>query len=316
MELEDKPLVSVIMPAFNAEKFIEQAITAIINQTYQNWELLISDDASTDKTKNIINKFTDPRIKRFYNTKNLGYLETWNRLMKEANGEFITFQDADDLCAENRIESLLHQLQNNSDLAVVGSNFQRINALDMVVETSHFPLSHEEVFNALPNKFHFIGSALMIRKTVYDAIGGYHTFFNRMGAEDHYWVYLIIEQFKFKNISAPLYYYRFNETSVTGNISNNPSKINVPIILEYLINQRKETGTDDLQEGKIDELTEKLNKLNKPFNDDKSFYFYYVAKRRFYEGLKQLALQNLRKAIKMSPFNLRYYKDYIYFLRN
>jgi glycosyltransferase involved in cell wall biosynthesis len=310
------PLVSVIIPAYNCEKFINQAIECIINQTYKNLEILLCDDTSKDKTRKIIDSYTDPRIKCFYNEKNLGYLETWNKLMKEAVGEFITFQDADDLCALNRIELLLNELNNNLNLAVVGSNFKRINTADDIVDTSNFHLDHEEVFHAMPKEFHFIGSALMIRKSVYETVGGYHTFFNRMGAEDHYWVYLIMEKFKFKNIAEPLYFYRFNEASVTGNISNNPSKLNVPLLLDHLINQRKETGTDDLQKGKIDELTEKLNKLNKPFNDDKSFYFYYVAKRRFYEGRKQLALQNLRQAIKMSPFNLRYYKDYFYFLRN
>ena len=125
-----------------------------------------------------------------------------------------------------------------------------------------------------------------------------------------------MEKFKFKNIDKPLYYYRFNETSVTGNISNNPSKINVPLLLEHLINQRKETGTDDLHNGKISELTQKLSELNRPFIEDASHYFYYVAKRRYYEGHKQLALQNLRQAIFKSPFNLQYYKDYIYFSRN
>lgn len=304
------------MPAFNAEKYIDKALASILNQTYQNWELLISDDASTDRTIDLISQFSDPRIKCFHNEKNLGYLYTWNKLMKEAVGEFITFQDADDLCAKNRIEVLLNELNNDTEIAVVGSNFKRINTTDDIVDTSQFHLDHEEVFHAMPKEFHFIGSALMIRKSVYETVGGYHTFFNRMGAEDHYWVYLIMEKFKFKNIVEPLYFYRFNEASVTGNISNNPSKLNVPLLLDHLINQRKETGTDDLQEGKIVELTEKLNKLNKPFNDDKSFYFYYVAKRRFYEGHKQLALQNLRQAIKMSPFNLRYYKDYFYFLRN
>ncbi len=304
------------MPAFNAEKYIDKSISCVLNQSYGNWELLIADDASTDRTKDIINQFSDPRIKCFHNPNNLGYLETWNKLIKEASGEFITFQDADDLCTLNRIELLVNELTHNSEIGIVGSNFQRINSLSEVVETSYFPLSHEEVFNAMPNKFHFIGSALMIRKSVYDTIGGYHTFFNRMGAEDHYWMYLIMEKFKFKNISEPLYLYRFNETSVTGNISNNPSKLNVPLLLEHLINQRKETGTDDLQEGKIVELTAKLAELNKPFIDDASHYFYSVAKRRYYEGHKQLALQNLKEAIKKSPFNWRYYKDYIYFLRN
>lgn len=304
------------MPAFNAAKYIDKSIKCILNQTNKNWELLIADDASTDKTKEIINQFSDPRIKCFHNDSNLGYLETWNKLMKEASGDFITFQDADDLCAINRVELLLNELIKDSELAVVGSNFKHINTSDEVVEISEFPLSHEEVFNAMPNKFHFIGSAIMIRKEVYDTIGGYHTFFNRIGAEDYYWMYLIMEKFKFKNISSPLYYYRFNESSVSGNISNNPSKINISKILHHLIVQRKKNGSDDLQNGNELILKEYLDELNKPFLEDVSYYFYYVAKRRFYEGRKKLAINNLFKAICKKPLKIDYYRDLFYFIKN
>lgn len=303
------------MPAYNVEKYIDKSISCILNQSYGDLELLIADDASTDRTKEVINQFSDPRIKCFHNTINLGYLETWNKLMKEALGEFITFQDSDDLCDLNRIEFLVNELSHNSELAVVGSNFQRINAFDKVVEISHFPLSHEEVFNSMPKKFHFIGSALMIRKSVYNAIGGYNTFFNRMGAEDHYWMYLIMEKFRFKNIEDALYKYRFNETSVTGNISNNPSKLNVFTILTRLIEQRIETGTDDLERGNIDQLKRELDELNRPFLDDPSYYYFYVARRRYYEGHKHLAIRHQLQAIKKAPLNFSYYRDLLYFLR-
>jgi hypothetical protein len=168
----------------------------------------------------------------------------------------------------------------------------------------------------MPQQFHFIGSALMIKKEVYESIGAYHTFFNRMGAEDLYWVYLIMEKYKMCNVPDSLYYYRFNEHSVTGNIANNPSKINVPIILDYLINQRRAIGTDDLENGKIKELQKMLGDLNKPFETDSSYYYYYVAKRRFYEGHKQLSIKLIKKAILKSPLKFQYYKDYLYFLRN
>jgi glycosyltransferase involved in cell wall biosynthesis len=309
------PLVSILMPAYNAELYIEKSIECILNQTYENWELLIADDASIDKTRKIIEKYEDNRIITFHNKKNLGYLETWNNLIAEANGSFITFLDSDDLCSFDRIEVLLNAFSQDPELGVVGSNFNRIDTNGKIKETSNFPLTHKEIQTAMPQRFHFIGSALMIRKEVYQTIGAYHTFFNRMGAEDHYWVYLTLEKFKMCNVKEVLYSYRFNEHSVTGNISNNPNKINVPLVLEHLINQRKNSGTDDLESKNEEQLRKTLNTLNKPFLDDPSHYFYYVAKRRFYEGYKKIAIKNMFKAIKANPVKLIYYKDLFYFIR-
>jgi glycosyltransferase involved in cell wall biosynthesis len=310
------PLVSILMPAYNCKNFVNQAIDSIINQTYENWELLIADDASSDKTKEIINAYSDKRIKRFHNGINLGYLQTWNKLIQLASGEYITFQDADDYSSLNRIEKLVNTLDKNQDLGLVGSNCKFITDEGLEVSTTNFPLKHEIIFNEIPSKFHFIGSAIMIRKEVFDQIGGYHLFFDRMGAEDHYWMYLILEKYKMVNLSDSLYYYRFNENSVTGNISNNPSKLNVPIILEHLIKQRRSSGIDDLQKGNHVSVQDLLANLNKPFIQDRSYYFYFVAKRRYYEGYKKLALSNLWEAIKHNPFNIEYYRDFIYFLRN
>lgn len=312
----DKQLVSILMPAYNAEAFIEKSIRCILNQTYENWELLIADDASKDKTRKMIESFSDNRILTFHNGTNLGYLETWNKLIRKAKGSFITFLDADDLCPSNRIETLLKAFQNDPELGAVGSNYNRIDDHGKIKETSSFPLTHKEIQVAMPQKYYFIGSALMIRKKVYETIGAYNNFFNRMGAEDHYWVYLIMEKFKMCNVKEALYSYRFNENSVTGNIANNPSKINAPLILEHLMNQRKSTGTDDLESGKIDDLNNMLNDLNKPFENNPSYYFYYVAKRRFYEGHKKLSLKYIKKAIFKSPLKLQYYRDLLYFIRH
>lgn len=315
MELISRPLVSVIMPAYNCEQYVKQAIECILNQTYTNWELITGDDGSKDNTKKLIDGFSDHRIRIIHNDNNQGYLKIWNKLIAHAKGDYITFLDADDLCALNRIELLVHALNSNPTIGAVGSNFKRINSKNEIIDESNFPLKHEEIKLGIPEHYYFIGSALMIRKNVYEQIGGYHPFFERMGAEDHYWVYLILEKFKMINIPQSLYMYRFNENSVSGNLANNPSKLNIPKILEHLIQQRKNTGTDDLEQGNINTINEMLQALNKPYINDASYYFYYIAKRRFYEGHKWLALRHLLAAIKKAPSNGKYYRDLFYFIR-
>ena len=104
-------LVSIIMPSWNTAKFIAETIQSVIDQTYQNWELLIVDDCSTDNTDEIVASFKDDRIKYFHNEKNSGAALTRNRAMREAQGEWIAFLDSDDLWMPKKLEKQIAQLK-------------------------------------------------------------------------------------------------------------------------------------------------------------------------------------------------------------
>ncbi|HRH51325.1 MAG TPA: glycosyltransferase [Panacibacter sp.] len=103
--MEKNELVSVIMPAYNCEKFIGQSIESVINQTYQNWELIIVDDGSSDNTKNIISGYIskDPRIKYFYQ-QNGKQGRARNTAISNSSGSLIAFLDADDLWLPKKLE--------------------------------------------------------------------------------------------------------------------------------------------------------------------------------------------------------------------
>ena len=315
MTASENPLVSILMPAYNCEKYIDQAIGSILNQTYQNWELLIADDGSTDSTKKIISSFSDKRIACFHNKKNKGYLETWNNLISVANGEYIAFQDADDISSRNRIELQLNELLYNKEISIVGSNYHRINSENVITFTSNFSLSHKEIMCKTPEKFDILGSGLMIKREVYKEIGGYNTFFNRIGAEDYYWFYLCAEKFKVSNLKSPLYYYRENPNSIGGDWSDNPIKIHTKNILHYLIRERIETGTDSIESKNTEKLNRYINELNTPYEMDKSKIFSELSSKYFYEGLYKRSLRLGMIAIFKSPFRLRNYKNLLYFTR-
>ena len=100
-------LVSVIMPSWNTGKFIAESIQSVIDQTYENWELIIVDDCSTDNTDEVVAKFTDKRIRYFKNEKNSGAALSRNRVLREARGEWIAFLDSDDLWNPDKLE---HQI--------------------------------------------------------------------------------------------------------------------------------------------------------------------------------------------------------------
>ncbi|MBR4026628.1 MAG: glycosyltransferase family 2 protein, partial [Lachnospiraceae bacterium] len=92
-----QPLISIIMPAYNCEKYIEDSIKSVLYQTYQNWELIVIDDKSKDNTYALLNKLKvqDNRIKVFQNERNMGVGQTRNRGVELANGQWIAFLDSD-----------------------------------------------------------------------------------------------------------------------------------------------------------------------------------------------------------------------------
>lgn len=212
----DSPLVSLLMPAYNCEKFIKQAIDTILNQTYVNFELLIADDGSKDGTKTIIDSYQDKRIKCFHNTQNLGYLKTSNKLVKEAQGQFISFQDADDYCELNRLEILINFFKINSHISCVGSNICKVDEKGEVISKSNFPLNHTDIVESFDrHRIVMTGSSLMVKKEVIDALGLYNEYFDRIGSEDIYWFSLILDSYQVANLSEHLYYYRSNPSSVS-----------------------------------------------------------------------------------------------------
>jgi len=312
----NKPLVSIIMPAYNCEKFIAEAIESVINQSYQHWELLVADDASKDGTRKIIDSYSDIRIKRYHNSENQGYLKTCNKLFKLCLGDYIAFQDADDLSDKNRLQIQVEFLSSNLNYALCGTNLTMINEDGLSSSCSNYCLEHEDILEKMKiGNFDVIPNSFVFKSEILEEVGIYNEFFDRIGVEDYYWTWLILQKFKMKNLPYSGYFYRFNPNSVTGNLSNNSGKINSSKILMHLVKQNIEFGIDDLQEGKLDEVQKYLDELNKPFLEDPSYYFHYVAKRRFYEGHKMLAIKNILKAIHKNPLKISYYRDLFFFIR-
>lgn len=104
MKYTQGPLVSVLMPAYNSEKYIAQAIQSILDQSYQNFELLIMNDGSTDATAAIIDSFHDERIVKTHAHQNQGLVATRNALISQAKGKYIAYLDNDDIAFPDRLE--------------------------------------------------------------------------------------------------------------------------------------------------------------------------------------------------------------------
>ena len=107
----NEPVVSVLMPAFNAEQYIAQAIQSILQQSFTNFELIILNDGSADGTSRIIEQFHDQRIRVIHLAENQGLVKARNRLVEEARGKYIAFLDADDVAMPGRLQMQINFLE-------------------------------------------------------------------------------------------------------------------------------------------------------------------------------------------------------------
>ena len=127
--------VSIILPIYNGEKYLNRCIDSIINQTYKNIELICLNDGSTDKTLSILKSYNDKRIK-IIDKKNSGVSDTRNIGIKNATGDYITFIDADDLYKENFIETMVNYIE-KYNVDIVRCNYEVINERNRLIETGN-----------------------------------------------------------------------------------------------------------------------------------------------------------------------------------
>ena len=119
-------LVSVITPSYNSEKYIGKTIESVISQTYSNWEMIICDDCSKDRTEAIVKSYKDDRIKFIRNEKNSGAAYSRNNAIRAAKGQYIAFVDSDDLWLPDKLEKQINFMQEN-DIAFSYTYYDQIN---------------------------------------------------------------------------------------------------------------------------------------------------------------------------------------------
>ncbi len=164
------PVISVIIPVYNGAKTIRQTIESVLNQTFRDFELIIVNDGSTDKTLEVISSFKDLRI-HVFSYQNAGLSESRNRGIGLAAGEFLSFIDADDLWAPLKLEVELETLRGNPEASVVYSWLDYIDENgDYLKMGCHFLFSGSVYKDLLLMNFVGSGSNIMVRKQVLNSL--------------------------------------------------------------------------------------------------------------------------------------------------
>jgi glycosyltransferase involved in cell wall biosynthesis len=213
------PLISVIIPLYNSEKTIRQTIESVLNQTFDDFELIVVDDGSTDSSLAIVCSITDPRLKVF-SYPNAGACVARNRGFTHATGEFIAFLDADDQWTVDKLADQLAALRANPEAAVAYSWTTYVSESGKVIHTGHrVTVSDRQsaytqllIFNFLEN-----GSNPLIQRSALAEVGGFDE--SLQGSQDRDLYLRLAARYAFATVPKQQILYRMSSNSISANIS-------------------------------------------------------------------------------------------------
>jgi radical SAM superfamily enzyme YgiQ (UPF0313 family) len=212
--MRKSPKVSVIMSVYNGERFLRESIDSILNQTFRDFEFIIINDGSTDRTGEILDSYSDERIKIF-NQSNQGLTKSLNKALRLARGEYIARQDADDISEPNRLEVQVAYLESHPDIGLVGSFAKVINEQgDFTGNELIVPDFSEEIFELLPSRNCLLHGSVMFKRDIIDLVGNYNE--NFPYAQDYEFWIRISQKFKVANIPKYLYRFRIHHNQIAN----------------------------------------------------------------------------------------------------
>ncbi|TXD81358.1 glycosyltransferase family 2 protein [Subsaximicrobium wynnwilliamsii] len=271
---EVKPKVTVLMPVYNGDKYLRAAIDSVLAQTFRDFEFLIINDGSTDDTQNIIDSYTDSRIKCHKQT-NQGVAKSLNNGLKLATGEFIWRHDADDICLPEQLQTQLDFLKTHANFALVSTQIAFMSdrgriaydykqPKDAFFNGQTFMKVERSQFNPFSPITH---ATVLIKKKVFDTIGVYRTEF-KTSEDTDLWL-RVIEHFDAAVLHYCSYFVRLNSTSATQ-IYKKTNTFYRDLAFQFA-DERTQKGTDVLLRGEpMPQPTEEVLEFkSKPLSNSK-----------------------------------------------
>ena len=205
------PLITVYITNYNYGKFIKKAIDSVLNQTFKNFELIIIDDGSKDKSAKIIKQFQNKNKIKVVFQKNKGLIVSNNLALRMSNAKYIMRLDSDDWLDPHALEIMVNILERNKKISLVFPDYYEVDKNGKIIGQVR---RHDfKKVKLLDQPAH--GACTMIRKENLLDIGGYDEEFN---CQDGYYLWLkFIKKYVVRNVNLPLFYYRQHQNSLTNN---------------------------------------------------------------------------------------------------
>ena len=284
------PKISIIIPAFNAENHIKQAITSALMQSYKNIEVIVVDDGSTDNTVKVVSSFTDKRLKLLENKQNRGVSYSRNRAIKEASGNWVALLDADDWYAPDRLEKLVPMtFSENADL--LADNFYFVREHESS-PWSTFLLENGKTFETIQQisptdfiksedpsgkSFSFGFTKPLIKREFLLDHGIQYDENLQLGEDFSLYLDCLLHEAHFFFTPEPYYYYHNREFSLTNVTNLKYLTVYEGILTKFLQNKIVEQNA---------EYQQTMNKLLKAFRKQISYYVVvdHIKKRHFWDA--------------------------------
>lgn len=235
------PIISVVMPVYNAEKYLDEAIQSILNQTYEDFEFIIINDGSTDGSLEIIKKYKnqDERIV-LISRENRGLITSLNEGIEKANGKYIARMDADDISLSERFEKQI-ELMRSQDIDICGGNYLSINGDGSLFSLNLTPQSHEFCTLSLISKVPFAHPTVMIKKEFLDKYNCRYGQSEYKKAEDlDLWIKMHQKGAKFGNVSELTLKYRIIENSLSKVNDKKIRQETTKMLNKFYLNNKKD----------------------------------------------------------------------------
>jgi glycosyltransferase involved in cell wall biosynthesis len=209
------PRVSVILPVYNAEKFLRPALESILEQTFTELEVIAVDDGSRDKSWELLQEYAraDTRVRIFQNAENLKLSKTLNRAISEARGEYVARMDSDDISLPGRVRIQVEYMDAHPKVGVSGGSMQIMNEQGALIGVRRYHLTDAEIRKHLFRYSPFSHPTIILRQSVLAQAGGYDHSFNP--AEDYELYFRLGRISKFGNVPQTLLQYRVVPKSMT-----------------------------------------------------------------------------------------------------
>lgn len=228
------PLVSIIMPVYNGAHYLNDAIDSILHQTFIDFELVIINDGSTDKSESIVLSYEDERIRYLKNECNKGICFTLNRGVSIAQGKYVARMDCDDISNVRRLEKQVCFLENNMSVGIVGCDLEIFGDGIEKKRYFHFVHTSEDCKAGLLFATCFAHPAVMFRRSI---VAQHKLYYDEeyRGLEDFELWWRMADYCDFANLPEALLHYRIHDMQITRNVTEQVSKKSVTFMRDRLM---------------------------------------------------------------------------------